>query len=183
MKFLPILVLLLSILTSGCKQSTGNSENILPSEKTADSLQKEPVERGEGETTTIIGITANALQLINAETGSTTELPLGMKMDELLEIIENVLKTEIPEAQENSECGAGPMTIVALDNGLILMFRESKSDISGNMEFVGWSLREGNQLSRKITTMAGIGIGSTRTELEDVYVAEITKQALEMSFQ
>ena len=103
-------------------------------------------------------------------------------MDVLLKIIENVLKTEIPEAQINSECGAGPMTIIALDNGLILMFQESKSDISENMEFVGWSLRDGDQFSRKITTMAGIGIGSTRTELEDVYVVEITKTSLGNEF-
>ncbi|MEP6260606.1 MAG: hypothetical protein ABJ092_03430 [Gillisia sp.] len=182
MKFLPILVLLLSIFTTGCKQRTGNSENILPSEKTADSLQKEQIERREGETATFIGITSNALQLINAETGSTTELPVGMNMDELLEIIENILKTEIPEAQVNSECGAGPLTIVALNNGLNLMFQEAKSDISGNMEFVGWSLREGAHLSRKITTMAGIGIGSTRTELEDVYVVEISKTSLGNEF-
>ena len=177
-----ILSFLLLILTTGCKQRTWNSEDILPSEKPADSLQKEPYDKSEEGTATFIGITSNALQIINAETGSTTELPVGMKMDELLKILENVLKSEIPEAQVNSECGAGPMTIVALDNGLILMFREAKRDISGNMEFVGWSLREGDHLSGKITTMAGIGIGSTRTEMEDVYVVEISKTSLGNEF-
>ena len=55
----------------------------------------------------------------------------------------------------NSECGAGPTEFVSWPNALDAMFLDGK--------FVGWSL--GSKSDGKVTTMDGIGVGSSRQAL------------------
>ncbi|MGB4398986.1 MAG: hypothetical protein WBJ10_06420, partial [Daejeonella sp.] len=112
--------------------------------------------------------------------GSTTELPVGMEMDQVLDVVSKVFATKIPEPQLNSECGAGPMKMTIFENGLVLMFQKGKRN-PARMEFVGWSLNESRN-GGKLTTMSNIGIGSTRSELESAYNVEIKKTSLGMEF-
>ena len=128
----------------------------------------------------VLALTVNALQVVKKPSGSTTELPIGMEMDQVLDVVSKVFAIEIPKPQVNSECGAGPMTMTIFENGLVLMFQKAKSN-PAILEFVGWSLSESRNES-KLTTMSNIGIGSTRAELESAYNVEINKTSLGMEF-
>ncbi|CAN5277077.1 hypothetical protein BH23BAC2_BH23BAC2_10790 [soil metagenome] len=173
-----------SILVIGCKNKAESGGQDFSSEETVDStnIDKNILEDEQPRTPAFIALTANALQIVDASTGSTQELPVGAEMSRVVEIMERILNTKLPDPQVNSECGAGPMTILSLKNGLILMFQNSARNDSGRLEFVGWSLTEGILQDRKITTMAGIGIGSTRRELKDVYTIELKNTSLGTEF-
>jgi len=174
--------LLCCILFFGCNNNHKSSNEIFSSEIAADTISSEvPAELKSNEPIAFLAITSHALQVIDATTGSTTELTIGMEMEKLTEILKRVLPFELPKPQVNSECGAGPMTILTLENGLIIMSQSSGKD-PGKMDFVGWSLSQSDQPSRKITTLSGIGIGSTREELENVYMVEINNTSLGNEF-
>lgn len=68
----------------------------------------------------------------------------------------------------NSDCGAGPTEFVSWPNDLDALFMDGK--------FVGWSL--GSKADGKVTTLDGIGVGSTRQDLTaafaDLKVEETT---------
>ena len=70
------------------------------------------------------------------------------------------LLPKVGERMTNEECGAGPMQF-ARDGGLTLNFQDGK--------FVGWYLEEGSDL----TTMDGIGLGSTRAGIEQTRTLEM----------
>ena len=179
-----LIFFLLSIFFISCQNTNKKSEaetvsgedpvlrdSIDPSEKIPENpAQSKPV----------MALTSNALQLVKRPSGSTTELPVGMEMDKILEIVSNVLEVSIPELQVNSECGAGPMTMAIFENGLVLNFQKAKGK-EEKMEFVGWSVSDRGS-SSKLTTMANVGIGSTRAELESAYNVEVKKTSLGFEF-
>jgi hypothetical protein len=57
-------------------------------------------------------------------------------------------------------------------NGLVLHAADS--------EFIGWSARPDTDAS--LTTIAGVGTGSTRGELEAAYTVEVTETSLGTEF-
>lgn len=180
MKF-KFLLLILTLIFVNCQNNSKGSDTAIPVE-IEDSLYM-PAE--ETKTLSIekptLTITSNALQLVDRTTGSTKELPTGMEMSKIVGIVNSVFGSKMPEPQINSECGAGPMTLMVWKNGLILMFQKSRT--ANNMEFVGWSLSQARgDRENTIKTMAGIGIGSTRAELEKTYSVEINKTSLGQEF-
>jgi hypothetical protein len=65
--------------------------------------------------------------------------------------------------------------------GLTLVFAEKKR---GNSQwlFAGWFAGNPSGNAKKLTTMAGVGVGSTLEELENAYVATVTKTTLGQEF-
>lgn len=61
------------------------------------------------------------------------------------------------------------------------MFQKKQGSESDKLLFVGWSLGEFNN-DGKINTMAGIGVGSARSELEAAYTIEVKKTTLGYEF-
>ncbi|CAM4279068.1 hypothetical protein GILI108418_13000 [Gillisia limnaea] len=184
---LRICTLIFSLVLSGCQNNSKVSEE-KPTQTTVERVQttSSPKQTGEAldspsSEKPLLVITSNALQIVSRPSGSTTELPTGMEMGELSKIVANVLNTEIPEPQVNSECGAGAMTMLIWGNGLNLMFQKGQGSESDKMLFVGWSLGEFNN-EGNLTTMAGIGVGSKRSELEAAYTIEVKKTTLGYEF-
>lgn len=124
-----------------------------------------------------LALSANTLQIVNPENGSTREIAFGMPFDQTLTIVEKILNTE-PTASINSECGAGPLRFATWDNGLTLLFKEK----NGEWLFAGWEANKPKNPQSKLSTMAGIGIGSTRKEMESVYVIKVMKTSLGYEF-
>ncbi len=73
------------------------------------------------------------------------------------------------------------MTTTIFENGLVLMFQPDKES-SEKMKFVGWSVSERKSSNKNLTTMANIGIGSTKAELEAAYNVEIKTTSLGQEF-
>jgi hypothetical protein len=89
----------------------------------------------------------------------------------------------------NEECGAGPLKMATWPNGLTLAFQEkapqgaaTDSAASREWQFVGWSLNPTQFSGPALITMAGIGLGSTRAEMESAYVIKVVKSSLGYEF-
>ncbi len=109
-------------------------------------------------------LTSEALQVMNKETGSTIDIPFGMEIEQAVETVNNTLGEKYRARQVNLECGEGPMEITSYGNGLKLLFQtNSHKDSEGksSKKFRGWLLDDSG-VPKEITTMAGIGIGSTK---------------------
>ncbi|MBU0696839.1 MAG: hypothetical protein KKE39_10010 [Bacteroidetes bacterium] len=124
-----------------------------------------------------LALSANALQMINQSNGSTKEIGFGMPLNQTITTVEKILNLK-PTIGINSECGAGPLKMATWDNGLTLLFQEKKEE----WLFVGWAANAGKNPALKLTTMAGIGVGSTRKEMESAYVIKVVKSSLGYEF-
>jgi hypothetical protein len=125
-----------------------------------------------------LALSANAIQIINQNNGSTNEINFKTPFNQTIETVGKVLKEE-PFIGINSECGAGPLKTATWKNGLTLLFKEKKNN---EWLFVGWAANQTKNTELKLKTMAGIGVGSTRKEMESAYVIKITKTSLGYEF-
>lgn len=100
-----------------------------------------------------IALAPDGIRLV-APGGATRPLDFGMDQAETVVILDRV-HGGAGKATTNAECGAGPVDFVQWPDGLSALFQDGK--------FVGWSVGTGG--AKTLTTMNGIGIGSTRSEL------------------
>ncbi|MEO7463023.1 MAG: hypothetical protein ABIT96_09865 [Ferruginibacter sp.] len=128
-----------------------------------------------------LALTSNAVQLVDAVTGSTKEISFGMPYEQLVAITGRILEGKPISVGVNSECGAGPLKMATWPNGLTLVFMEKKRG-SSEWLFAGWFAGKPTGKGDKPTTMAGVGVGSTLEELESAYVTTITKTTLGQEF-
>ena len=189
-----ISIIALSTLIFSCQNSTEKNQTTQnavviqnPTDKKSDSTQEKIIRNEISVDTGIkikstyhISLTSNALQLVNSQTGSTTEVNFGKPLDEMVETINKVLQSKVSSIAINSECGAGPLKIAVWKNGLNLIFKEQKSN--KEWQFVGWYLGKPSGNIQTLKTMAGIGIGSTLQEMESAYVIKVTKTSLGNEF-
>lgn len=170
---LVLLGLFLAVATTAC---TGNSTAPAPSSGGADTSETpQPTDNSaEAPQATDVGLTLTdeGLQLINLQTGSTTPLAFDGDMATTLDAVTQVLG-EPEETSENSECPSGPLTIASWSNGLALNAADDT--------FVGWAMRPSDD-DTALTTASGIGIGSTRQELEETYTVEVFDSSLGVEF-
>ncbi|MGX7895588.1 hypothetical protein [Tsuneonella sp. HG222] len=100
-----------------------------------------------------VALDIGGLRLVDPGSGKTTALSFGMPRSTVDAIVAKATG-QTAELSHLGECPAGPMDFSAF-GALKLHFMDG--------EFVGWSLDEGLP---RLTTMDGIGIGSTRREVE-----------------
>jgi hypothetical protein len=124
-----------------------------------------------------LALSPNALQMVNQTTGSTTEISFGTSFKQTVKSITSILNSS-PKVNINSECGAGPLKFATWDNGLTLLFKQTKED----WFFVGWAANKTNHPHKGLTNMAGVGIGSTRKEMESATQIKVMKSTLGYEF-
>ena len=107
------------------------------------------------------------LRVFVGATGSARPLPFGTPATEALSILETVLGAVPVERGDVADCGT---EFARWENGLVAWF--------ANGRLAGWSLRQGSPL----TTASGIGLGSTRGELEAAYDVEFYRSSLGEEF-
>ncbi|MET4074453.1 hypothetical protein [Hymenobacter sp. UYCo722] len=188
MKQLVLVPLFISLL-AGCQHSPDTAQSA-PTAAAAPGTAPGPVQPTSSAATPdsvaarpqLLALTSNALQLVSQPTGSTREIPFGMPQDELVGIVSKVLQTEPKSVGINSECGAGPLKMASWSNGLTLVLQEKKAGAAREWQFVGWYAGVASGATPKPTTMAGVGIGSTRAELEGAYVVKVAKSTLGQEF-
>jgi len=102
-----------------------------------------------------LALDPNGLRWFLQPSGASRALPFGMAQSEVLASVE---KERGPSARgTNADCGAGPVEFAGWADGLSLLFQDGR--------FVGWGLDSRSE--RGVRTADGIGIGSTRAELDD----------------
>ncbi|NJL47140.1 MAG: hypothetical protein HC929_06050 [Leptolyngbyaceae cyanobacterium SM2_5_2] len=121
----------------------------------------------------MLALSGDGLQfVVDDATGSTRSFSFGSEMAPVQAGVTKIYG-QPQESVLNSECPSGRLTITTWANGLSLTATEE--------EFVGWSVRP-NTDSASLTTISGIGLGSTLAELEDVYSVEIFESSLGVEF-
>ncbi|WP_017672713.1 hypothetical protein [Blastomonas sp. AAP53] len=129
----------------------------------------------------VISLDGEGLRLVDPKSGATRPVGFGMPEDQLLPIAEKLKGPA--EKGRAEECGAGPLSFLRWSDGLTLYSLDGL--------FAGWSLDEtGTPAAAKakgkpaprLTTISGIGIGSTRAQLLDVYDAKIEQTTLGTEF-
>ena len=122
-------------------------------------------------TDSLLALAGEGLRVVDEQTGSTVALDFGTEMATVEEAVTRIAG-EPTESGENRECGAGPQIITQWSNGLALHAADD--------EFIGWSTRSDAEAA--LTTMTGVGVGSTRSELEAAYTIEVIESSLGTEF-
>ena len=117
-----------------------------------------------------VNLAPDGLSLV-LPTGATRQVTFGMPRDAATRAIAAALGSPIEEG-DDQECGAGALSFASFRGGLGLYFDGGK--------FVGWDLdgRDGGQFA----TAAGIGIGSTRKQLESANAIKVEDSTLGVEF-
>ncbi len=106
-----------------------------------------------------LAIEGEGLRVFDAE-GAARALPFGTAQQSVITAVNITVGGAAPEQSTNEECGQGPVQFAQYANGLQLLFQ--------NGEFRGWFLREAG-----LTTADGIGVGTTRADLNAARTVEI----------
>lgn len=98
---------------------------------------------------------------------SSRQIGFGTPSEIVLRVAEAAMQA-IPERSRNTNCGEGPLDIASYPR-IRLYFQDGR--------FVGWAAR-----GRGLTTMAGVGIGSKRADVEAAIVAPVEETSLGREF-
>lgn len=117
-----------------------------------------------------VNLAPDGLSLV-LPTGATRHATFGMPRDGVTRMIAAALGGAIEEG-DDQECGAGALSFASFRGGLGLYFQDNK--------FVGWDLdgRDGGNFA----TAAGVGIGSTRKQLESATAIKVADSTLGIEF-
>ena|SRR5690606_17801342 len=133
----------------------------------ADSLPREGASPMVADSGAALTVEGDGLRIFLLPSGSARPLPFGMPSADVVAVLTRVLGTGPAEEGENPDCG---IRFATWANDLSLSFSQSG--------FAGWSIR-GNS---DFTTASGIGIGSSRSELESAYDTDIRRTSLGEEF-
>ena len=115
-----------------------------------------------------ISIEGEGLRLFVIATGAARPLPFGTDSASVFTAIQRGTRAEPVESGDGGDC---PGSFARWSNGLTLRFDDGK--------FVGWSLRDGDN---SVTTPTGIGIGSTRANVDSAVVIAVRGTSLGTEF-
>lgn len=116
----------------------------------------------------VLALEGEGLRAFDAVTGSSRPIPFGTPRADVLNILQTSQGNPPQEQGENLDCN---LTYATWADGLTVSFAQDR--------FVGWFVRAG---SGAWTTASGIGVGSTRAELESVYQVQVQATSLGTEF-
>ncbi|MDP3405566.1 MAG: hypothetical protein Q8S03_12800 [Brevundimonas sp.] len=107
-----------------------------------------------------LAIEGEGLRIFDAA-GAARALPFGTPQATVIAAVTAATGGIAPEQSTNAECGAGPTQFARYDDGLQLLFQDEK--------FAGWFLE-----SPGLTTVDGVGVGTTRAALDAARTVTLT---------
>ncbi|KQN24844.1 hypothetical protein ASE86_00675 [Sphingomonas sp. Leaf33] len=117
----------------------------------------------------VVAVDEEGLRLVDRLSGRTRPIPFGTSRSDTLAAL---ARRGSPDVGTNAECGAGPLGFARYRDGLMLQFQDDR--------FAGWSV---DRTARgTVTTMAGIGPGSTRAALKSAYAITLPDSTLGTEF-
>lgn len=119
-----------------------------------------------------LALSGEGILIVDQQSGKTRTIPFDTDLETAQTAISASLG-EPTETAENSECGAGPMRFVVWSNGFTVNGLQD--------QFVGWTVRQGTA-SEDLTTVDGVGLGSTLADLEENYDVGVIESSLGTEF-
>ncbi len=154
-------VLLCALLITACAAPEAPEAPDAP-EPVAEAAPEAPAEP-EAPAGLFLGLSGDGIQVIDGNTGSARMIAFETGREQVQTVVTNLLG-EPSTSGVNEECGAGPLGYTNWPNGFTLHFAEHS--------FVGWAYGA-NADDANLTNMAGIGIGSTLADIEEVMTVNI----------
>ncbi|MBW4331418.1 hypothetical protein KY084_11130 [Stakelama sp. CBK3Z-3] len=114
---------------------------------------------GQATVTPLLNIAPDSIALVDPQSGRTRRVQFGTQASDALDAVGRAAGEPV-ERGTNRECESGPLDFARFDDGLTLLVKDG--------DFVGWSL----QAPSKVSTMSGVGIGSTRKQFASSYKVE-----------
>ena len=121
----------------------------------------------------VLALDSQGLRVVNASTGATRALAFGTSEANVVAVLTN-LRGKPRNRGVNRECGAGPLGFASWADGLSLQFNQGR--------FAGWHVDGRRQGANKLTTINGVGTGSTRTQLNKAYTVKVSQSTLGTEF-
>jgi len=108
----------------------------------------------------------DGLSIVEAPSGKTKLIPFGIPRASAELTIGTVQGAQLDKGS-SSECGAGTVDYTSYKDNLQLTFQDGK--------FAGWTI---NGASSPLKTAKGIGVGSTRQDLDAAYKVDVEDSSL-----
>ena len=162
----------LAALAAACSSepaAESNQPEALPANITVQSAEPAAGSAPAAQAAPALAIESSGLRLFDRASGSARPLPFGTPQAAVMTALAGLGTAEINKLDE---CGAGPLDGASWPAGPTLYFQDGK--------FVGWAV--GGPGREALTTASGIGIGSTRAELEAAYKTEVFDSSLGTEF-
>lgn len=125
-----------------------------------------------------IALDGEGLRLVDARTGSTRLLAFGTDSATALRALTTAWGPPA-ERTDQPDCAAEPPTSIRWNNGLSVLMQEGR--------FTGWNAsaprERGAMGGRAVQTMSGMGAGTSRREVEDVYAITVSASTLGTEFE
>ncbi len=145
-----------ALAVAACDRSATPAETVpaaAPAEKAA------VTEDGPGLSSGGLAVEAEGLRLFD-DAGAARAIPFGTPQATAIAAVAASVGGAAPEVTTNSECGAGPVQFTQFSNGLQMLFQ--------NGAFQGWFVDKAG-----MTTVDGMGVGSTRASLQSTRTIEM----------
>jgi hypothetical protein len=154
------LIALTALALAGCREDapTNAIDPVANATAVVPSIVGQPANNAAAPTATkaLLNLAPDGLSLVDPQSGSARMITFETPRAATMTALQAVLGGPLP-GKDRIECPVGPLLSAIFANGLEVYFQDDK--------FVGWDVNPG---SGGLATAAGIGIGSTRRELEDV---------------
>lgn len=115
-----------------------------------------------------LALSGDGLQLVDPNSGRTRMIAFDTPRTETLALV----KSALGDPSGTSRCDIAPLVTAQFADRMALHFEQDR--------FVGWSANPRG--GRGFSSMSGVSIGSTRAELEDSLVPEISQTSLGTEF-
>lgn len=169
--------LILSLVVVSCQgndatRETGASVDSATIDSVAAIRSASPDRTARPDTGSLLALDGEGLRLVVAATGSTRLLAFGADSATVISALSVALGPATSRGT-SADCGAGPLDFATFADGLSITMLHAR--------FVGWSARA-SATARTLTTMSGIGVGSTRAALDSAYAATVSTTTLGEEF-
>lgn len=156
------------LLLGGCGTSPEQSES-QPNAATSDVISEEsaPAPDTTASAAAYLSLDPEGLRIFLAGSGASRPIPFDTPAETVLTALAATSLGAPDEQGSNPECAA---EYASWDGNFTVWFSDDR--------FIGWFLRD----DTAITTAAGIGIGSTRADLESAHQAEVMDSSLGVEF-
>jgi len=121
-------------------------------------------------TTAALTLAPDGLSIVEAPPGQARLVPFGTPRAVAERMVGSVQGEQLGKGS-SAECGAGKIDYTSYEGDLQLTFQQNK--------FVGWTINGGESPLR---TAKGIGVGSTRQQLDAAYKVDVEDSSLGLLF-